>query len=86
MPIRAAAISSLETDPPTRAPRIAGPPAIAPRPSSALHPRFLRSERRDDREALGRVVDREADDQRAAEGEFADRIGGADREAFAEVV
>ena len=68
-------------------PRIAGAPAISP---SAREPRQATAgdfvQRRDDREALGRVVDREADDEEGAEREFADRVGGADREALAEVV
>ena len=57
---------------------------------SELHQRpdrraFLRH-RRDDRQPLGRVVQREADDQQRAKGGFAECEGGADRQPFAEIV
>ena len=43
-------------------------------------------ERRDDRQPLGRVVQREADDEERAQRQRARRVGGADRHALAEVV
>ena len=43
-------------------------------------------ERRDDRQPLGRVVDREPDDQERAQRERAGGVRGADRHALAEVV
>ena len=43
-------------------------------------------ERRDDRQPLGRVVDREPDHEERAERERAGGVGGADRHALAEVV
>ena len=48
--------------------------------------RALPGQRRHDREAFGRVVQREADDEQRAESRFAERERGADREPFAEVV
>ena len=44
------------------------------------------AQRRHDRQALGGVVDREADDEEGAQGERPARVGGADRQALAEVV
>ena len=76
----------METVAPIRAPTIAGAPAIRPRPSRRASEGARARQRGDDREALGRVVDREADDEERAERELADRVGGADREALAEVV
>ena len=44
------------------------------------------AQRRDDRQALGGVVDREANNQEGAEGERPGGVGRADRQALAEVV
>ena len=78
---------------PIQAPRIAGAPAIRPRREQApdgraagARPGLAAAQRRDDRQALGRVVDREADDEEGAERERPGRVGGADRQALAEVV
>ena len=49
-------------------------------------PLLIAHQRRDDREALGRVVDREADHERRTERQLGDRIGGADRKALPHVV
>ena len=69
------------------APMIAGAPAISPsrarRPSEG---RFFPRERSHDRQPLGRVVERKAEDQEGAERELSDRVCGPDREALAEVV
>ncbi len=46
----------------------------------------LAGERRDDGQAFGGVVECEAKDEEGAEGELADRVGRADRQALAEVV
>jgi hypothetical protein len=74
----------LNADAPIHAPRIAGAPAI--RPSSRREATALARERRDDRQPLGGVVQREADDEERPERERPDRVGRADREPLAEVV
>ena len=88
MPKRKADSSALVTDAPITAPRIAGAPAMMPRQREAAdrRPLLIAHQRRDDREALGGVVDREADHERGAERQLRDRVGGADREALPHVV
>ena len=85
-PTAGAASAALSTEAPSSAPRIAGAPAIRPSPTREPRRRALVGQRRDDRQPLGRVVQREPDDQRRAEGELADRVGRADRQPLAEVV
>ena len=85
-PSRNADSSPLSIDAPISAPRIAGAPAIRPRLRQPRWRHALADQRRDDRDPLGGVVDREADDQEGAQGELADGVRGADREALAEVV
>ena len=88
-PKSSAARLGSKAEAPIQAPRIAGAPAIRPRPSRRTSPGRAapsRAQRRDDRQALGGVVDREADDEEGAERERAGRVGGTDRQALAEVV
>ncbi len=49
-------------------------------------PLAIAHQRRDDREALGRVVDREADDKRGAQRQLGDRVGRTDRKPLPHVV
>ena len=65
---------------------MAGPPASSARPTKCEQPRPVAHQRRGDADALGHVVQREAEDQEDAEGGFAQREGGADGQPFAQVV
>ena len=85
-PKRNAARLALNAAAPIHAPRIAGAPAMRPSSGEPRSVGWPVGERRDDGQALGRVVDGEADDEERAERERADRVGRADRDALAEVV
>ena len=73
---------------PIRVPTNVGPPPIRPseEQEAPARPHRLAGERRDDPEALGRVVQAEADDQDEREADLAGRAGLADRQALGEVV
>ena len=85
-----AARLGLKAEAPIQAPSTAGAPASRPSPPGASRvaprPAVALRHRRDDREPLGGVVQREADDQRGAQRERADRVGRADRQPLAQVV
>ena len=65
---------------------MAGAPASSASPTKADERRRLLHQRRGDADALGDVVQREAEHEEGAEPRGAGREGGADREALAEVV
>ena len=85
-PNRKAARLELNAAAPIQAPSTAGAPAISPSATSRPQRRLRLGERRDDGQALGRVVQREADDEEGAERQRADGVRRADGDALAEVV
>ena len=62
--------------------RSSAAPPISPSRTSVAHRRPLVRDRRDDRQPLGRVVQREADDEQRAERRLAERERRADGEAL----
>ena len=88
MPKRKADSSAFVTDAPITAPRIAGAAGddAEQREAADRRPLLIAHQRRDDREALGGVVDCEADHERRTECKLRDRVGGADRKALPHVV
>ena len=85
-----AARLGLKAEAPSQAPSTAGSPASRPRPtrrrSRACAASSPSRHGRDDRQPLGGVVQGEAHDQRGAERQRADGVGGPDGQALAEVV
>ena len=87
-PSRNAASAGVNAAAPIHAPTHGGAAGEQPehRQAADRGARAAAPERGDDGQALGRVVDREADDEEGAERERAGRVGRADGQALAEVV
>ena len=71
---------------PITAPRNHGDAGDGAEPDQGTDGRALVGQRSDDGQPLGGVVQGEPDDQRGAQGQFADRVGRSDRQTLAEVV